>query len=96
MRGRYGRVVGNFAEIVDGLNEGDHVILSDMTGDEHVRRIRFDYSVRNGTRAIYVGRSLAVPSGPDLVRPRIVWPITNRSIALLPHVNCCGLRLGCV
>ena len=39
---RFGRVVGNFAEIVDGLKEGDKVILSDMTGYEHVRRIRFD------------------------------------------------------
>lgn len=42
VRVRYGRVVGNFAEIVDGLNEGDQVILSDMTGYEHARRIRFD------------------------------------------------------
>ena len=41
VRVRYGRMVGNFAEIVDGLNEGDQVILSDMTGYEHVRRIRF-------------------------------------------------------
>jgi multidrug efflux pump subunit AcrA (membrane-fusion protein) len=42
VRVRYGRVMGSFAEIVDGLNEGDLVILSDMTGYEHVRRIRFD------------------------------------------------------
>ena len=41
VRVRYGRVMGSFAEIVDGLNEGDPVILSDMTGYEHVRRIRF-------------------------------------------------------
>ena len=41
-RVRFGRVVGNFAEIVAGLKEGDQVILSDMTGYEHVRRIRFD------------------------------------------------------
>ena len=42
VRVRYGRAVGNFAEIVDGLNEGDQVILSAMTGYEHARRIRFD------------------------------------------------------
>jgi HlyD family secretion protein len=42
VRVRYGRVVGNFAEIVDGLHEGDRVILSDMTGYERVRRIRFE------------------------------------------------------
>ena len=42
VRVRYGRAVGNFSEIVDGLNEGDQVILSAMTGYEHARRIRFD------------------------------------------------------
>ena len=41
VRVRYGRAVGSFAEILSGLNEGDLVILSDMTGYEHVRRIRF-------------------------------------------------------
>jgi hypothetical protein len=35
-------VVGDFAEIAGGLKEGDQVIASDMTGYEHVRRIRFD------------------------------------------------------
>jgi hypothetical protein len=38
---RYGHAVGYFAEIVNGLNEGDKVILTDLTGYEHVRRIRF-------------------------------------------------------
>ena len=42
VRVRYGRVMGSFAEIVDGLNERDLVILSDMTGYEHARRIRLD------------------------------------------------------
>jgi hypothetical protein len=42
VRVRYGRVMGNFAEIVDGLNAGDQVILSDMTDYEHARRIRLD------------------------------------------------------
>ena len=39
---RFGRVVGNFAEIVDGLHEGDEVILSDMGAYGHARRVRFD------------------------------------------------------
>ncbi|HEY7499334.1 MAG TPA: hypothetical protein VH740_12510 [Vicinamibacterales bacterium] len=39
---RFGRMVGSFAEIVDGLNEGDQVILSDMTMFEHARRVRFN------------------------------------------------------
>jgi hypothetical protein len=39
---RLGRAVGSFAEIVDGLYEGDKVILSDMSAYEHARRVRFD------------------------------------------------------
>jgi HlyD family secretion protein len=41
VRVRYGHAVGDFAQIVNGLEEGDEVILSDLTGYEHVRRIRF-------------------------------------------------------
>jgi hypothetical protein len=39
---RLGRAVGSFAEIVDGLHEGDEVILSDTRAYEHARRVRFD------------------------------------------------------